>query len=159
VRGARPSPVRLAAVAALLLALAGGCRGVGAGPPAAPRDRFEIAGLDAARVRTSFEALQAAVASEDRAALALQVSFPLRVAGRKVRTAEEMWREYRSIWTPAVQRVVLAQRFDELFVNVHGVMIGDGVVWLAGVCADASPAGTCADAKVRVTAVNPDAAK
>lgn len=157
--GAPSTSLRLAIAAALLLALGGGCGGVGAGPPSTPRDRFEIAGLDAARVRTSFEALQAAVATEDRAALAVQVSFPLRVAGRKVRTAEEMWLEFRSIWTPAVQRAVLAQRFDALFVNVHGVMIGDGVVWLAGVCADDSPGGTCADPKVRVTAVNPDAAK
>lgn len=156
---ARPSSLLLVSVLAALTALGAGCRGVGAGPPATRADRFEIAGLDAARVRTRFEALQAAVATEDRAALALQVSFPLRVAGRKVRAAEEMWRDYRAIWTPAVQRVVLAQRFEDLFVNVHGVMIGDGVVWFAGVCADGSPGTACAAPKVLVTAVNPDAAR
>lgn len=136
-----------------------GCARVGAGPPEPARDRFEIAGLDAVRVRKALEGLQEAVANEDRAAVAVHVAFPLRVAGRRVRTPEEMWLGYRSIWTPAVQRTVLAQRFDELFVNVHGVRIGNGVVWLSGVCDSEPQAGSCPNPRVRVTAVNPDAAK
>jgi len=123
------------------------------------RDRFEIAGLDAVRVRRTLEGLQAAIAAEDRAAVAVYVAFPLRVAGRRVRTPEEMWLGYRSIWTPAVQRTVLAQRFEDLYVTVHGVRIGDGAVWLSGVC-DPEPQGEpCPNPRVRVTAVNPDAAR
>jgi hypothetical protein len=142
---------------AVLLVLACGRFG-GGRDVAAPPARFRIAGLEEAEVRAAFEALQRAVRAEDREAIADLVALPLRVGGGRVRTRDELLREHGTIWTPAVQRAVLAQRFETLFVNAQGVMLGDGVVWLAGVCASGPPREACLDPQVRIIAVNPGVA-
>lgn len=148
------------ALSLCLLALAGCARlGLGGDDPAPRRDRFAIAGLEEAQVRTALAALQRALTAEDADAVAALVSFPLRVGGRRVRTPQEMARDYAAIWTPSLQRLVMAQRVEDLFVNVQGVMLGNGALWLGGVCASGSPAGTCRDPQVRVIAVNPELAR
>jgi hypothetical protein len=147
----------------LVLCAAGlgpGCARFRGSPDVAARpERFRIAGLEEHAVRDAFDAFQRAVRSEDREAIADLVALPLRVGGRRVRTRDELLREHGSIWTPAVQRIVLAQRFDELFVNAQGVMFGNGVVWMAGVCTAGSSPGACSDPRVRVIAVNPGSAR
>lgn len=148
------------ALAVCLLALAGCARlGFGGEDHAPRRDRFAIAGLEEAQVRVALAELQRALAAEDAAAVAALVSFPLRVGGRRVRTPQEMARDYGAIWTPSLQRLVMAQRVEDLFVNVQGVMLGNGALWLGGVCAPESPRGACRDPQVRVIAVNPELAR
>ena len=160
-----PSPRSLPALAVCLLASllvpGAGCArlGLGGDDRAPRRDRFAIAGLEEAQVRVALERLQRALVAEDADAVAALVSFPLRVGGRRVRTPQEMARDYRAIWTPSLQRLVLAQRVEELFVNVQGVMLGDGAVWLGAVCAPGSARGECRDPQVRVVAVNPELAR
>lgn len=145
-------------LACVALATAGCGRFFGGEPELAPAARFRIAGLEEAEVRATFEALQRAVQAEDREAIADLVALPMRIGSTRVRTRAELLRELDRVWTPAVQRAVLAQRFDQLFVNAQGVMVADGVLWLGGVCSSGSPRGACGVRQVRIVAVNPGAA-
>lgn len=38
--------------------------------------------------------------------------------------------------TPDIVSAVTKQKYEDLFVNSHGVMIGNGQVWVNGVCKD-----------------------
>lgn len=123
-----------------------------------PAARFRIAGLEEADVRATFDALQRAVRAEDREAIADLVALPLRIGSTRVRTSDQLLRELDRVWTPAVQRAVLTQRFDRLFVNAQGVMVADGVLWLGGVCRSGATRCEGAERQVRIVAVNPGAA-
>jgi len=99
-------------------------------------------------------ALQAAIRSDKPAAVADLVVFPLRVdkPAQKgfVRTRGEFVRSYASIFTPEVRTAVLKQGPSELFRNWQGFMIGNGEVWFAGVCPEAS----CKTHRIGVITVN-----
>lgn len=127
-------------------------------PPSEPaqgdaRARIERVLGDAAAYETVFIALQQGVARGDRAAVAALMRYPLRVdvAGkqRQIRDAATFEREYDSIVTRNVARTIAAQSFDTVFANQQGVMIGNGQVWLNGICGDAA----CARSDVRVVSI------
>ena len=104
-------------------------------------------------------ALQAAVRADRPATVADLIVFPLRVdkPAQKgfVRTRGEFVRSYATIFTPAVRAAVLAQNGAELFRNWQGFMIGNGEVWFAGVCPDAS----CSTHRIGVITVNVPSSK
>jgi hypothetical protein len=108
---------------------------------------------DHAPFRDAFDRLQQAVAAHDGAAVAALVRFPLEAtAGRArvaVATPAEFVAQYDRIVTPAIAAVIARQAWDALFVNAHGVMLGDGQVWLAGECADKA----CSAMQVRVVTI------
>ena len=43
-------------------------------------------------------------------------------------------RNYRRIFTARVRNAILRQRFEKVFGNYQGVMIGDGAVWFDHTC-------------------------
>lgn len=96
-----------------------------------------------------FEALQKAVAADDRKAVADRVDYPFRthVDGKAVtlHDAALFVQHYERIVTAKVKRAITGQSYAELFANSQGVMVGDGELWFAGV----GKAGV-----VRITAIN-----
>jgi hypothetical protein len=95
---------------------------------------------DHSRYQAVFIALKQAVADHDAAKVAELIDYPLRVTigGKKsrVRSAKDFLARYPQIMTPAIQKVVIEQRYADLFVNSSGVMFGNGQVWLRGICKD-----------------------
>ncbi len=85
---------------------------------------------------------QKAVAAHDSAAVAKLVSYPISVSikGRKttVSNAKAFVANYDAIMTPDIVSTVTGQKYEDLFVNSHGVMFGNGQVWVNGVCRDNS---------------------
>jgi hypothetical protein len=112
--------------------------------------------------RSFFDDLQQAVRTNDRARVLRLISYPLRVTSsnaagtyrrsRFYRTQSAVRAHYDRIFTPQVRRVILRQRYEQLFVNSHGAMFGNGEIWFAEICADRSCATTSAS---RIITVNP----
>lgn len=133
---------------------------VQAADPAADKavdDAIDNALGDHARYRAVFDELQRAVAAKDAAAVASLVDYPLAatVDGKKtkIKDAPAFVAQYEKIVTPAIADAVVKQKYSDLFVNYKGVMIGDGQVWLNGICKDQA----CKQAEVKVVAIQPGA--
>lgn len=96
-----------------------------------------------------FDALQKAVAADDRQAVAAMVDYPFRtrIDGKAVtiKDAAGFVASYDRIITARVRRAVADQSYATLFANWQGVSIGDGEIWFSMV------GGTKA---VRITAIN-----
>lgn len=90
----------------------------------------------------SFEALQAALAIDDRESIAALVRYPFRtvIDGERyfLESEESVLGFYDDLFTPEVIAAVRAQKYEELFVNQDGVMFGNGEVWMTDFCVDAS---------------------
>lgn len=143
--------LKLAAVA-LLVAVLGT-------PPAIAQTGAEVDAAvtadlgDAAPYHIAFDAIHAAVADDDAAALAAWVSFPITVTvgGKEltINDAEQFATEYDTIITGDIKDAILKQKWEELFVNADGIMYGNGQVWLNGICKDEA----CASFDVRVITI------
>lgn len=98
----------------------------------------------------AFAVIQAAIAEDDVASLAEYIPFgtPLNVNGEEVVLADEaeLAARYDELITPEIKDVVAAQTFETLFVNADGVMLGNGEVWLNGICID----DACTDFTVKI---------
>lgn len=114
------------------------------------RQRIERLLGDADQYEKVFNDLQRGIAADDRAAVAALLRYPVRVtvAGKdqKLADAAAFQREYDKIVTPALKALIAEQRFDTLFVNQQGVMLGQGEVWINGKCLDKA----CDKAEVKV---------
>ncbi|MBD8697581.1 hypothetical protein [Stenotrophomonas sp. CFBP 13718] len=117
------------------------------------RTRIERVLGDADSYERVFKALQQGVASEDRAAVATLMRYPLRVetaAGkREIADAAAFQHDYAQIITKPVAQAIAAQSFDTVFANQQGVMIGSGQVWLNGTCVDQA----CSRSDVKVVTI------
>ncbi len=86
--------------------------------------------------------LQQAVAKHDAAAVAALVHYPIKVnPGKKpftVKNEKAFIKDYDRIITPDIAAVIFKQKYENLFVNSQGAMIGDGEVWITGFCRDKS---------------------
>ncbi len=104
---------------------------------------------DHASYRSFFEKLQKAVADDDKAAVAAMVDYPFqaRINGKsvKIRDAAHFIADYERIMTPRVRHSLAHQRYEDLFANWQGVMVGDGEIWFSAVGASGA---------VRITAIN-----
>ena len=108
---------------------------------------------DPAEYRQVIGAFQQAVRDGDAAAAAALVSYPIAVtvAGddREIGDADAFAAAFPEIVTPAIAAAVLDQAIGDMFVNAEGVMLGDGEVWVSGVCLD----DACARSEVRVITI------
>src|SRR5262245_60685296 len=127
-------------------------------PLASAADRFAVAGITEAEARSMFETLQTALRSDDRETVAGLVEYPLRVnsAGthRLISDHGQLLSDFASVFTSRIRQQVLAQQFNQLFVNWQGVMVANGALWFSGICDPASRAGTCKSTGVRIVAIN-----
>ena len=115
----------------------------------------ELFGDDPARYRAVVEGFQAAVRDGDGAAAAAFVDYPIEVEvdgdERIVRDAADFAAHFEAIVTPEIAAAVADEPLADMMVNYQGVMLGQGEVWVSGVCADAA----CADPVVKVIAIQP----
>lgn len=88
--------------------------------------------------RTAFEALKSAVARRDAPAVAAFVNFPIevRTGGNttQVATPDEFISKYGQIVTPDVEQAMAAAQYSGLMVSGQGLMVGNGEIWMNGVC-------------------------
>lgn len=117
------------------------------------RARIERLLGDADQYETLFNHLQRGVAANDAAAVAALMRYPLNVHvggnKRSVADAATFQRDYSRIITPEIAKVIAEEKFDGLFVNGQGVMLGSGQVWMNGKCLDKE----CSKADAKVVTV------
>ena len=84
--------------------------------------------------------LQQSVAQHNPAAVAALVHYPIKVnPGRRpmtIKSPKAFIKDYDRIITHDISDVILKQKYEALFVNSQGVMLGDGEVWITGFCQD-----------------------
>lgn len=102
-----------------------------------------------------FDNLQKAMAAGDKDGVAALVAYPLEVTvqGKKQRIAgaQELVANWDKVVTPDIVKAVADQKFSTAMVNQDGLMLGDGQVWISGVCRDTA----CKVSDVRITAIQP----
>lgn len=80
---------------------------------------------------------QDALKSNNHAAVALLVNYPLLVTGAagrtQVRSRAQLLSSFDGIFTATVCSVILKATPDDVWGNSHGFMIGDGVIWFDGI--------------------------
>ena len=147
---------------AALLALAGLAATPLSGAPARAGDAFDAAtrdvlGGDPGAYRAFVARLQAAIRSGDAAGVAALVAYPIMVvvdgAPRGIADAAAFAALYPSIVTPAIAAAVENESPGDMLVNAQGVMLGDGEIWISGVCAARDAA--CARPEIKVIAIQP----
>ncbi|WP_158944000.1 hypothetical protein [Granulicella sp. S190] len=95
---------------------------------------------DHIKVQHLLSRLQQAVASHNATEVADLVHYPIKVNPGKhpltIKSPKAFAKDYDRIITSDISSVILKQKYDALFVNSQGVMIGDGEVWISGFCLD-----------------------
>jgi hypothetical protein len=97
---------------------------------------------DHVKVQQLLTTLQQAVAKHDAATVATLVHYPIKVNPGKrpftVKNEKAFIKDYDRIITSDIQAAIFKQKYENLFVNSQGAMIGDGEVWITGFCRDKS---------------------
>jgi hypothetical protein len=97
---------------------------------------------DHVKVHQILTQLQQAVAKHNAPAVAALVHYPIKVnPGKKpftIKNEKAFIKDYDRIITQDIQDAILKQKYENLFVNSQGAMIGDGEVWITGFCRDKS---------------------
>ncbi len=108
---------------------------------------------DHAKYRQVVTDFQKAVRAHDAAAAAALVSYPIDVTigGKKTRIADAkaFAMQYDAIVTPAIAAAVQNEKYDDMMVNDQGIMLGQGEVWVNGICQDTA----CKTADVKVVTI------
>ncbi|WP_380179496.1 hypothetical protein [Kalamiella sp. sgz302252] len=99
--------------------------------------------------------LQKAVAAKDKAKVAAMASYPLKVGlkgkEKTFRNPAALKKGYDSVFTPELSKIILEQKYEDLFARDRGVMVGDsGQLWFSGVCADKA----CKKSRVLIIRIN-----
>jgi hypothetical protein len=102
------------------------------------------------RVQQILTTLQQAVAKHDAATVASLVHYPIKVnPGKKpftIKNEKAFIKDYDRIITHDIQDAIFRQKYENLFVNSQGAMIGDGEVWITGFCRDK----TCKQSDIKI---------
>lgn len=81
------------------------------------------------------------------------VNYPLTVTidgdAATYASEQDLLDAYDSVFTEAIIEAVSNQEYGDLFVNSEGVMIGNGEVWISGICEDSA----CSSAPPRVAVI------
>jgi hypothetical protein len=97
---------------------------------------------DHVKVQQLLTHLQQSVASHNAPSVAGLVHYPIKVnPGKKpftIKNEKAFIKDYDRIITHDIQDAILKQKYENLFVNSQGAMIGDGEVWITGFCRDKS---------------------
>ncbi len=146
---------RLVALIVAILALAPGW----AAPALAQEEPLEVrlerfAGIRPEAAKAFFDALRRNVGQNQHDAACGMVAYPLAHPDGAVNDVAGCVAKYDAIFTIAVRRAVGRQRFEELFVNETGAMLGVGELWFAGRCTT-RPCASVADLRIRAIAPDP----
>jgi alpha-beta hydrolase superfamily lysophospholipase len=95
---------------------------------------------DHTKVQHLLTDLQQSVASHNAAAVAALVHYPIKVNPGKrpfvVKSPKAFIADYDRIITQDISEAILKQKYDALFVNSQGAMLGEGEVWITSFCLD-----------------------
>jgi hypothetical protein len=84
--------------------------------------------------------LQQSIVKHNAAAVAALVHYPIKINPGNhpftIKNPKEFIKEYDRIITADIATVIEKQKYDALFVNSQGAMLGDGEVWITGFCLD-----------------------
>jgi hypothetical protein len=110
--------------------------------PTALDKSIDLSVGDHIKVHDILTRLQQAVAKHDAAAVAALVHYPIKVnPGKKpftIKNEKAFIKDYDRIITPDISAAIFKQKYENLFVNSQGAMIGDGEAWITGFCRDKS---------------------
>jgi hypothetical protein len=110
--------------------------------PTALDKSIDLSVGDHVKVHQILTTLQQSVAKHDAATVASLVHYPIKVnPGNKpfvVKNEKAFIKDYDRIITHDIQDAIFKQKYENLFVNSQGAMIGDGEVWITGFCRDKS---------------------
>jgi hypothetical protein len=88
-------------------------------------------------VKNFLHQLQVAVATDNRAQVVSMVRLPINIeiAGKqtRLRYQSELLKYYDVAFDPKVKGFIAKQKFEDLFCNWQGVMIGRGEIWINSV--------------------------
>ncbi len=100
-------------------------------------------------------ATRKAVATHDAADVAALVRYPIKVTisgrVRLIHSPAAFVAHYDAIVTPAIAKAVTQGKYEDLMVNYQGVMLGQGEMWVNGVCLDK----TCKGVDVKIATIQP----
>jgi hypothetical protein len=121
-----------------------------------PPIQEKATGMEEGEVKSFFKAIQNAVKQNDATVLSLMISYPLTLkdlAGHsvKVHNSKEFIANYPSFASSNWRRAVMRQKYEELFSNWQGLMIGRGEIWFNGICRNQS----CSQRELKITGINP----
>jgi hypothetical protein len=95
---------------------------------------------DHVKVQRLLTDLQQSVASHNTAGVAALVHYPIKVNPGKrpfiVKSPKAFVADYDRIITLDISEAILKQKYDALFVNSQGAMLGEGEVWITSFCLD-----------------------
>ena len=95
---------------------------------------------DHVKVQHLLTDLQQSVASHNAAGVAALVHYPIKVnPGNRpfiVKSPKAFIADYDRIITQDISEAILKQKYDALFVNSQGAMLGEGEVWITNFCLD-----------------------
>ena len=110
--------------------------------PTALDKSIDLSVGDHVKVQQLLTQLQQAVAKHNAPAVASLVHYPIKVnPGKKpftVKNEKAFIKDYDRIITHDIQDAIFKQKYENLFVNSQGAMIGDGEVWITSFCRDKS---------------------
>jgi hypothetical protein len=120
------------------------------------RDRLKEAGLKEEDVKPFFAVIQKAVKQNDVTTLSKTIKYPIKLIDPKgnkidVPGSKEFLANYPKFATPNWKNAVMRQKYEQLFANWQGVMIGRGEIWFTGVCGNES----CSKYELKITGMNP----
>jgi hypothetical protein len=108
---------------------------------------------DHVKVQRLLADLQQAVAAKDASAVAALVHYPIKVNPGKhpfvVRSEKAFVKDYDQIITPDIAAVIEKQKYEALFVNSQGAMLGSGEVWISSICRDKS----CKQSDIKISTI------
>jgi hypothetical protein len=137
-------------IAAVLLAPT---RGSAQTTPADFNKSVDQAVGDHVKVQQLLISLQRSVANHNPAGVASLVHYPIKVnPGKKpmtIKTPKAFVKDYDTIITKDISDVILKQKYDTLFINTQGAMLGEGEVWISGICLDKS----CKQSDIKISTI------
>ncbi|MGB5834285.1 MAG: hypothetical protein WBG92_20190 [Thiohalocapsa sp.] len=123
--------------------------------------QLSSAGLEVQETRAFFLKMQSAIANSDKPGLAEMTRFPIEVTigSEDVRllSKEQFTHRYNDVVTPALVELVVGTRFDALFANYQGAMLGNGAIWFGPVCdidGKQQAISDCKDTPIRILRIN-----
>jgi hypothetical protein len=143
--------LRLIASIALVLCL-------GAAPALAQSEADTDATVDSVlgdhnAYRAAFDAIQQAVGDGDAAGFARWVSYPIKVVAdgedMLLSDEEQFTEHYDNILTDEIRQAILDQAWASVLVNADGIMLGNGQVWMNGICKNDS----CSEFDVKIVTI------
>lgn len=98
---------------------------------------------------------QSATQEREKVKVANMIHYPIKINldGKKVqfKSAQQLLQRYDDIFDPMLVNLIQAQKYENLFANTQGIMIGEsGELWFSGFCLDKS----CQKVSVKIIAIN-----